>query len=292
MRFASVYKDFQEITDFERATSGPSEQETDMPGDEASNPGGGHDPLRPGPEPGIKDMLEAGVGFVSSRIEHAFGHTTTEHRMAHRLHKVRWALENRSHVLTPAQRQALALVYGCVMPPNTAARRLGVTRAAFRQRLVRAETKVDEEYASEDRPRNRDKRGRPDARLEVIDGAIKLELEAMENLGPAGASFILDGSGIGHPALWPDVMRTGRLPHRLTMGEAYDEEEHWVIQERNCPLNSCGKAIIRGTTPAEMDAATLEHFRRAHDLDQRLAGQARGDTEATPPANYGRGATG
>lgn len=124
---------------------------------EADHLAGTHDPVKERMynvhplSQGEKDMLEAGHGFIRS-VVHAFGRTTTERRVSRRIHKVRWALEFVDWALTPAQLQALAMVYGCTMPPNKCAKRLGIPRQQFHDRLRRAEAIVDRLYDAKRKP--------------------------------------------------------------------------------------------------------------------------------------------
>jgi predicted DNA-binding protein (UPF0251 family) len=152
--------------------------------DEASGPG---DPRGDRTEPVLRDWLEAGHGFVVD-VVHAFGRTTTERRVSRRLHKVVWALEFAERALTVPQKQALAMVYGCVMPPAQCARRLGIPRQHFHKRLRAAEEKVDRMYDAERKPRHSVK-GRPDSRARAPDGAEWMAEVALSRLG-TGAGWI------------------------------------------------------------------------------------------------------
>jgi hypothetical protein len=138
-------------------------------------------------DPEIKDMLEAGHGFRVMQVFHPFGRTSTERRVSKNVHKVRWALESRSGDLTDAQKQALAMVYGCLIPPAKCARLLGVKRQSFRDRLVGAEEAVDRLW--DEGGRRRYKKGRPDAVLHAPEGAARMVEKAKERLG-IGAEYI------------------------------------------------------------------------------------------------------
>lgn len=136
----------------------------------------------------VAAYFDAGHGWTVWQQLHPFGRTTTERRIARRLDKVRWALEFREGDLTPAQCQALAMLYGCVMPPQECARRLHISRQAFRQRLLRAEATVDRLWDAK-APRRQYKSGRSTAVLRAPDGAVWMELRAQESLG-VGAAHI------------------------------------------------------------------------------------------------------
>jgi predicted DNA-binding protein (UPF0251 family) len=130
-------------------------------------------------------IRNAGHGFVFE-VMHAWGRTTTERRISKRIHKVRWALEFRDGDLTPAQKQALVMVYGAELTPNECAKRLDIARQSFHDRLRSAENTVDRLYARGGRRTY--KKGRPNARLSAPQGAEWIELRAREMLGGAAAA--------------------------------------------------------------------------------------------------------
>jgi hypothetical protein len=142
----------------------------------------------------VKDLLEAGHGFRVMQVFHVFGRTSTERRVSKRVHEVRWALEFRTGDLTMAQKQALAMVYGCVIPPAKCARLLGISRQAFRQRLVGAEEAVDRLW--DEGGRRRWKKGRPDAVLHAPEGAAEM-VEQAKQVFWQGAEYIY-----GDEPLW------------------------------------------------------------------------------------------
>jgi hypothetical protein len=125
-------------------------------------------------------------GFIFEVI-HVWGRTTTERRISKRLPKVRWALTCREGDLTPAQKQALVMVYGAELTPYECAKRLGVRRQSFHDRLRSAESTVDRLY--EQGGRRQWKKGRPNARLRAPDGAAWIEQRARETLD-RGASYV------------------------------------------------------------------------------------------------------
>jgi hypothetical protein len=107
--------------------------------------------------------------------------------------KVKWALEFRQGYFTPAQAQALAMLYGCVMPPSECARRLDITRQSFLERLTRGERIVDRLWDGE-RIRNNYKKGRPNARLRALEGAEWMYLKAQETFGRSVAAVFIWGT--------------------------------------------------------------------------------------------------
>jgi predicted DNA-binding protein (UPF0251 family) len=133
-------------------------------------------------------IQQSGHGFVFSE-EHPFGRTRLERRISQRLHRVRWAFEQAEAYFTPAELQALALTYGAGVPIAECARRLGTTRQQFRDRVKRAERRVDDLYDAEELPRYRVKKGRPNARIDAPEGAEQLERLAAERL-PMGAAHV------------------------------------------------------------------------------------------------------
>jgi DNA-binding CsgD family transcriptional regulator len=162
-----------------------TEENWSDPYEEKTDTGGSADPR----DPAVVAMLQAGHGVIIS-AEHPFGRTSTERRVAGRFHKVRWALTYRQGILTPAQRQVLAIVYGCVMPPNKVAQRLGKSRQTVRATLRAAEAIVDAEYDRETRRARRFKAGRPDARLNDPDGLAWIEDEVASTLGTEAADCV------------------------------------------------------------------------------------------------------
>jgi predicted DNA-binding protein (UPF0251 family) len=125
-------------------------------------------------------------GFVFD-VVHAFGRTRLERRISARMHKVRWALEHREVYLTPAQLQALAMVYGAQLPVAECARRLNIDRHSFQQRLDKADRRVDRLWDGKERMRP--VKGRPDAVLRAPEGAAWMEERAWETLG-RGAVYV------------------------------------------------------------------------------------------------------
>lgn len=136
----------------------------------------------------VDAIRNTGHGFIFQAV-HAFGRTTTERRVSRRVQKVKWALGGAGDgYLTPAQEQALAMLYGCVMPPAECARRLGIERQRFQARLRRGEAIVDRLWDGT-AGRNRWKKGRPNAVINAPEGAEWMYLRARESLG-VGAGYI------------------------------------------------------------------------------------------------------
>jgi predicted DNA-binding protein (UPF0251 family) len=124
----------------------------------------------------------AAEGFGIQGLVEPYGRTRLERAISGRVHKVAWVFEFAEGYFTPAELQALALVYGAGMPYAQAARRLGIARSQFRSRVKRAERRVDELYGLERLPRNRWKKGRPNARIGAPDGAVWIAAKVAKNL--------------------------------------------------------------------------------------------------------------
>jgi hypothetical protein len=151
-----------------------------------------HTNVTPEEEEVMQAIAEEGPGFVFD-VVHAFGRTRLERRVSRNIHRVRWALEFAWWDLTPAEKQALAITYGCAMPNAEAARRLRIPRQQYRDRLRRAEDRVDRLYDARNKPRLRAKTGRPNAKIPAPEGALWMAARARERLG-VGSGFVW-GSG-------------------------------------------------------------------------------------------------
>lgn len=120
----------------------------------------------------IHAIVEEGHGFVFDTAPQL---TRSERRRARHVRVIRWVLEfGPEFAWTPAERQAIGMFYELGMQPARAARLVGITRQAFTKRLTRAEAAAQKWYDGL-KPRMREKKGRPDARL-TIDGMAPQKL--------------------------------------------------------------------------------------------------------------------
>jgi hypothetical protein len=114
----------------------------------------------------LQAIFEEGHGFVFTTIDERKALTRIQRRRARHAGSIRFTLAYQPERFTPAQRQAVGLVYEIGMTLTQAASVLGITRQALHSRLKGAEKAAS--TTTRHRP---PKKGRPDARL-ALDGTL------------------------------------------------------------------------------------------------------------------------